>query len=200
MSVSHQPGGKTVRMNFWDAKWDLDEGQCPCDIHFNDWLDAERLTGKSIYHFGTGKHHVVGIRQATNGSNNVVFGITASPEEYDAYIRLVTEQPQISKSYLCYFGDIYLTNLRLLPELDVVALFHLGEFISDTTTTPEYGGLSDFALTRALLSKTRPRGYVLIFTGSFAHDKAEAIAAELERAGEIAFESAFKTLLVYRKL
>jgi hypothetical protein len=189
-----------VHMNFWNAKWDLDEAQCPCDTHFNDWIDAEKLTGRTIYHFGTGKHHVVGLRQATNGSNNTVFGITASPEEYDAYIKLVTEQPQISKSYLCYFGDIYLTNIKLVPKLDIVALFHLGEFIAETTTTPEYGGLSDLALTRALLKRTRPRGYVLIFTGSFAHDKAESVAAELERAGEIAFLGAYKTLLIYRKL
>jgi hypothetical protein len=189
-----------VKMNFWDAKWDLDEAQCPCDIHFNDWIEAEKLTGKTIYHFGTGKHHLVGLRQAGNGSNNAVFGITASPEEYDAYIKLVTARPQISKSYLCYFGDIYLTNPRLLPELDIVALFHLGEFIHETTTSPEYGGVSDLALTRLLLKKTRPGGNLLIFTGSFAHDKAEAVAAQLEQAGEVAFVGAFKTLLVYRKV
>jgi hypothetical protein len=188
-----------VRMNFWDAKWDLDEAQCPCDIHFNDWIDEQRLTGKTIYHFGTGKHHVIGIRQATNGSGNVVFGITASPEEYDAYIKLATEQPQVAKSYVCYFGDIYLTTPRLLPQFDIVALFHLGEFIQDTTTSPEYGGVNDLALTRMLLANTRPGGHLLIFAGSFAHDKAEAVAAELEAAGEVAFVGPFKTLLVYRK-
>ena len=41
---------------------------------------------------------------------------------------------------------------------------------------------------------------LLIFTGSFAHDKAEAVAAQLEHAGEVAFAGAFKTLLVYRKV
>jgi hypothetical protein len=162
-------------MNFWNAKWDLDEAQCPCDVHFNDWIEDEGLTGKTIYHFGTGKHHVVGIAQAQNGSGNTVFGITASPEEYDAYLRVVTEQPRIAKSYLCYFGDIYLTNPQLLPDLDIVALFHLGEFIHETTTSTEYGGLDDLGLTRALLSKTRTDGRLLIFTGSFAHDKAEAV-------------------------
>ena len=87
-----------------------------------------------------------------------------------------------------------------MPEFDIVALFHLGEFIAETTATPEYAGMSDLALTRTLLRKTRPHGHVLIFTGSFAHDKAEAVAAELERDGELAFEAAFKTLLVYRKV
>jgi hypothetical protein len=190
----------TVRMNFWDSKWDLDVAQCPCDIHFNDWVDAEKLTGKTIYHFGTGTHHVIGIRQATNGSNNVVFGITASPGEYNTYIQLVTERPQIAKSYLCYFGDIYLTNPRLLPAFDIVALFHLGEFIDQSTTSPEYGGLSDLGVTRALLENTRPGGNVLIYSESFAHDRAEAVAAELEAAKEIAFVGKFEKLLVYRKL
>ena len=35
-------------MNFWNAKWDLDEAQCPCDLHFNDWIEDEGLTGKTI--------------------------------------------------------------------------------------------------------------------------------------------------------
>jgi hypothetical protein len=195
-----QQRGTAVRMNFWDAKWDLDAAQCPCDIHFNEWVDAERLTNKTIYHFGTGTHHVIGIRQATNGSNNVVFGITASPEEYNTYIQLVTERPQIAKSYLCYFGDIYLTNPRLLPAFDIVALFHLGEFIDESTTSPEYGGLSDLGLTRALLGNTRPGGNMLIYSESFAHDRAEAVAAELEAAKEIAFVGKFAKLLVYRKV
>lgn len=192
--------GTNMRMNFWDAKWDLDEAQCPCDIHFNDWLEAKGLEDKTIYHFGTGKHHIVGLRQAANGSGNRVFGITASPEEYDAFIKLVTERPQIAKSYLCYFSDIYLTNPALLPDLDIVALFHLGEFIWETTTTPEYGGVDDLGLTRLLLSRTRAHGHLLIFTGSFAHDKAEGVAAALARTGEVSFVGAFKTLLVYRKV
>ena len=28
------------KMNTWDAKWDLDEAQCPCDVHFNEWIAA----------------------------------------------------------------------------------------------------------------------------------------------------------------
>ena len=108
-----------AKMNVWAARWDLDEAQCPCDVHFNEWLEAQRLTGKTIYHFGTGTHHVVGVRQATNGSGNVVFAITASAEEYESYITLISERPQVAKSYLAYFGDIYLCEPRLLPPLDV---------------------------------------------------------------------------------
>src|SRR6476661_10555255 len=106
------PGTAMLKMNLWDAKWDLDEAQCPCDIHFNQWIDANKIAGKTIYHFGTGTHHIVGLTQAANGSDNVVFGITASTVEYEAYIKLANERPQLSKSYLAYFGDIYLTNAR----------------------------------------------------------------------------------------
>ena len=87
-----------LKMNFWDAKWDLDEAQCPCDIHFNQWLEANTFTGKTIYHFGTGTHHIVGMRQAELDAGNMVFAITASKEEYEAYVALVTENARVAKS------------------------------------------------------------------------------------------------------
>ena len=66
------------------------EAVCPCDVHFNDWVAKQKLKNKTIYHFGTGTHHVVGIKQAAR--KNRVLGITASKEEYEAYIELVTDQ------------------------------------------------------------------------------------------------------------
>src|SRR2546423_13725991 len=185
-----------LKMNLWDAKWDLDEAQCPCDIHFNQWLQANQITGKTVYHFGTGSHHIVGLTQAANGSGNVVFGITASVIEYEAYIKLVNERPQLSKSYLAYFGDIYLTNPRLLPSLDIATMFHAGEYIGANTTTPAYGGVDDLGVTRILLERMRPGGQVLFYTGSFAFDKAEAIVETLEREGKLKRAGGFKTLLV----
>jgi len=124
-------------MNLWDAKWDLDEAQCPCDIHFNQWIDADKITGKTIYHFGTGTHHIVGLTQAANGSGNVVFAITASIVEYDAYIKLVNERPQLLKSYLAYFGDIYLTNARLLPQRPYFPLGTLRQALTYPTPAEE---------------------------------------------------------------
>jgi hypothetical protein len=189
-----------VKMNFWDAKWDLDEAQCPCDIHFNQWLEANKITGKTTYHFGTGVHHIVGLTQAANGSGNAVFAITASPIEYDAFIKLALERPAILKSYVAYFGDAYLTNPKLIPPLDIATMFHAGEYIGPNTTTPEYGGMDDLGLTRLLLDRMRPGGHVLFYMGSFASDKAEAIVETL--AGEKKLERAdtFKSLLVCRKV
>jgi hypothetical protein len=188
-----------LKMNTWDAKWDLDETQCPCDIHFNDWIAAERLSGKTIYHFGTGTHHVVGRTQATNGSDNVVFAITASVEEYGTYIKLVTEDAPVARRYLAYFGDIYLTNARALPDLDVVTLFHLCEFPAPNTSTNEYGGLNDLALTTLLTDRLRPGGHVLFFTGSFAFLDACKVIAQWENERTVERVGEFKSLLVYRK-
>ena len=184
-----------LKMNLWDAKWDLDEAQCPCDIHFNRWIDANKITGKTI-----GTHHIVGLTQAANGSGNLVFAITASIVEYEAYVKLVNERPQLLKSYLAYFGDIYLTNARLLPQLDIATMFHAGEYIGANTTSPEYGGMDDLGVARVLLDRMRPGGHVLYYTGSFAFDKAEAIVGTLEREKKLARAGTFKSLLVCRKV
>jgi len=189
-----------LKMNFWDAKWDLDEAQCPCDIHFNQWIEANRIAGKTIYHFGTGTHHIVGLTQAANGSGNAVFAITASPTEYDTYIKLAVQQPAILKSYVAYFGDVYLANSRLIPPLDIATMFHAGEFIGANTTTPEYGGMDDLALARVLLDRMSAGGRMLFYTGSFAFDKAEAIIATLSREQKIQRVGTFKSLLVCKKV
>ena len=188
-----------LKMNLWDAKWDLDEAQCPCDIHFNQWIEANKTANKTIYHFGTGTHHIVGIKQAQNGLNNAVIGITASVVEYEAYIKLVNERPQLMKSYLAYFGDIYLTNARLLPDIDIATMFHAGEYIGANTTSPDYGGVDDLGVARIFVGRMRPGGRLLFYTGSFAFDKADALVSVLEREGKLERAETFKSLLVCRK-
>ena len=188
-----------LKMNYWTDKWDLHEDVCPCDVHFNQWVEEQKLRNKSIYHFGTGTHHVVGVKQAENGSGNVVFAITASKEEYEAYIDLVTERAQVTKSYLAYFGDIYLTNPRLLPEFDAVTMFHLCEFFFPNTASAEYGGLTDRKVLDLFTDKTRPGGHILFYTRSMAFDKAKPIIAEWEKEKAVERVGEFKTLLVYRK-
>jgi hypothetical protein len=185
------------RMNIWDVNWFLDEKQCPCDVHFLEYLEREKVTGASIFHFGTGGHHVVGIRTAENGSNNAVLGITASPQEYNDYVKLVIERPEIGRTYKAFFGDIYQLDARLLPTFDFVTLFHTGEF--RTEKNDAYGALTDLEVAEFLLDKLRPGGRVVFFSGSFAYDKAEAVAADLVRRGRIQAEPDYKTLRIYRK-
>lgn len=188
-----------LKMNYWTDKWDLDVEICPCDVHFNEWIEARGLADRTVYHFGTGTHHVVGIRQAENGSGNRVFAITASKEEYEAYIDLVTENVRVARSYIAYFGDIYLTDPRLLPELDVVSMFHLCEFSYPNTDSADYGGLSDRALLDVMTGRLRPGGYMLFYRNSIAFDAAEPVIAAWAAASPVERDGEFKTLLVYRK-
>ena len=44
----------------------------------------------TVFHFGTGNQHIVGLRLFENGCNCAVLGITASPQEF-AHLVLVTE-------------------------------------------------------------------------------------------------------------
>jgi hypothetical protein len=189
----------TTTMNYWTDKWDLHEDVCPCDVHFNDWVAAEKLSGKVIYHFGTGTHHVVGRAQAENASQNLVYAITASIEEYEAYVKLVAENSRVAKSYVAYFGDIYLSNARLLPQFDVVTMFHLCEFFFPNTASAEYGGLTDLKVANLFTDQMRPGGHMLFYTRSIAFEKAKAVIAEWEKSRSVERVGEFKTLLVYRK-
>jgi hypothetical protein len=185
------------RLNYWNGTWSLDEAQCPCDIHFVEYLEKQGAKNATIFHFGTGNHHIVGLRAAQNGSNNAVLGITASPQEYDDYVELLIKNPRLGHTYKAYFGDIYQLDARLLPEFDYVALFHVGEF--RTPENDNYGALTDLEMVLLLADKTKPGGEILFYTGSFAYDKAEVAAKEL--VGVKRFEPAgdFKTLKIYRK-
>lgn len=185
------------RMHIWNESWDLHVQQCPCDVHFLEMLEEHGIRDTSIFHFGTGNHHIVGIRTAENGSENSVLGITASPQEYESYVALSIERPAITRSYKAFFGDIYVLDPKLLPAFDIVTLFHLCEFRSDKNDA--YGGLTDLALAEMLVDQLRPNGLVLFYTGSMAFDRAKPVIAALGKSRPVERVGEYKTLLVYRK-
>jgi hypothetical protein len=186
------------KLHFWDAVWDLRVEQCPCDVHFCDWLEKEKIRDASIFHFGTGSHHIVGIRTAENGSNNCVLGITASPGEYDSFVKLAIDRPDVEKTYKVFFGDIYQLEDRLLAPFDVVTLFHLCEFRNERNDL--YGALTDRQVTDMLTHKVRSGGYILFYTKSFAFDTAEStVIAHWEKEEKVEKVGMYETLLVYRK-
>lgn len=193
---------EAAKLHFWDDSWDLREKECPCDVHFIEWLDETRITDAGIYHFGTGAHHHVGIECANEHRRNAVLGITASPQEYDAYVELAKARPEVLRYYNAVFGDIYLLNERLLPAFDVVTLFHLCEFRGEKTDS--YGGLTDLEVANLLTEKTIPGGYILFFTTSFAFDwdgpmSAKRVIAEWRKEQPVKRVGEFKSLEVYRK-
>ncbi len=188
-------------LHFWDAYWDLREAECPCDVDFVEWLDGNGVVDSTIYHFGTGAHHYVGIECARPERRNAVLGITAAPQEYDAFVKLAIERPEVLRHYNAVFGDIYLLNRKLLPAFDVVTLFHLCEFRGDKNDA--YGALTDLEVLHLLTDQTRPGGFILFFPSSYAYDRADHSAkdviAEWEQQRAVENLGRFKSLLVYRK-
>ena len=188
---------KSGMLNIYTDTWALDVPVCPCDVHCNEFVAAKKLRGGAIFHFGTGAHHIIGIDAAENGLDNAVFAITASTGEYDSYVKLLIARPEVGNAYKAYFGDIYQMDKRLLPQFDVVTLFHLCEF--RTEANDSYGALTDLELGKVMIDRTKPGGWVLFYTGSMAFDKSEPVIAKLEKLGLIVRQPDFKSLLVYRK-
>jgi hypothetical protein len=166
-------------------------------VHFLEYLAAKQARGAAIFHFGTGNHHIVGLKAAENGADNAVLGITASPQEYDDYVELLIRNPRLGHTYKAYFGDIYQLDPRLLPAFDYVTLFHVGEFRAPENDS--YGALSDLEMTLLLADKVKPGGEILFYSGSFAYDKAEVVAQELARLRPFDPAGAYKSLRVYKK-
>ncbi|KFG98485.1 hypothetical protein GQ56_0102945 [Burkholderia paludis] len=184
-------------MNVWKKYWDLRIGECPCDVHFVEWLESARLNGIRIYHFGTGGHHHVGVACARPHLNNTVFGVTASPKEYRSYVDLVTRRPEVGKTYLAYFGDIYTSNPDLLPAFDVVTLFHLCEYRDETNS--RYGAKTDAEVLDLFARHIAPAGHLLFYTGSSAYRKAEPVIERWAANADFVETGHFKTLRIFRK-
>ena len=185
-------------MTIWDVNWYLDVEQCPCDVHLVEWLEAERVRDRTLFHFGTGGHHHVGLANMAKGTPNTVLGITASPSEFDAFVKLAIEHADLSRHYQVLFGDIYLLNARLLPRIDIASLFHLCEFRGDSQDA--YGGLTDAQVVETLLGVMPNGGLIALYTHSFAFDKADAIARQLVAAGRLEAAPGYKSLDFYRKV
>ena len=86
----------------------------------------------------------------------------------------------------------------LLPEFDVVSLFHLCEFWGPEMVAA-YGAMSDLEMLNLLTDKTRLGGLILFYMKSMAFDRAQPVIAEWEKVRKVERVEEFKTLLVYRK-
>ncbi|WP_150666911.1 hypothetical protein [Pandoraea anhela] len=185
-------------MNTWKKYWDLRTRECPCDVHFVEWLESVGLSGARIYHFGTGGHHHVGVECAQAHLNNTVLGITASAKEYKSYIDLVTRRPEISKTYVAYFGDIYTSHPALLPMFDVVTLFHLCEFRDESNS--RYGAMTDESLLDLFARHIAPHGHLLFYKGSSAYQLAMPIIANWSKDPTFVEIGDFKTLRIFQRI
>lgn len=176
--------------------WKLKRDDCPCDLHFVDWLAETGLRDQTIFHFGTGDHHLVGLAGARSEAGHAVIGVTATPGEHDAYVKLAKVEPEMTKRYVVHFGDIYNVNARLLPDLDIATLFHLCEFADESVT---YRALNDESLVRMLGDRLRPGGRMLFYTGSYAYAQAQPIIEAWAATADVTEIEGFESLRIFQK-
>jgi hypothetical protein len=176
--------------------WPLSPSVCPCDLHFVEYLRANRVGGKTIFHFGTGEHHVVGRAVGAAGTNDVL-AITASRQEHQAYVDLIAESPRIGLHYKVLLADIYTMTANLLPRFDVVTLFHLHEFWRDDRR-PVVAHDDDGVL-RMFLQKLLPGGQLLFYSGSTGFPATREALERLVARRVIRQTAEFHSILVYQR-
>ncbi|MEI8143983.1 MAG: hypothetical protein WCH83_00840 [Alphaproteobacteria bacterium] len=186
-----------MTLHIWNDFWDLRVKECPCDAHFCDYLDENNVTGKSIFHFGTGGHHLLGLHNVEKGLNNAILGITAAPGEHKTYETMIIENPELGWGYKVFFGDIYQLDARLLPMFDIVTLFHVGEFRTEKNDV--YGALTDYQMVKLLAGQTRPGGLIAFYAGSYAYNLAKPIHDQLVEEGYLTPKGQYKTLPLFER-
>jgi hypothetical protein len=87
-------------------------------------------------------------------------------------------------------------NGRLLPDLDVATLFHLGEYRREEHA--EHAS-TDIEVIELLLGKLRPGGWLALYAGSVAFAAASAAAAEVVERGRLAAAGTCRSLVLFRK-
>lgn len=184
-------------LNVSEDSWPLRVDLCPCDTDFFAWLKARKVAGKSVFHFGTGAHHILGIENAKLPRPNQILGVTASRGEYASYIDLVTADPRIAISYKAMFLDIYTLDPRGLPDFDVVSLFHLCEFHDPVRSA--YAPLDDRKLLDLFLGKLRAQGRICFYLGSNGRDAMLRLVDKFIAAGKLAVAERVGGLLMCAK-
>jgi SAM-dependent methyltransferase len=179
------------------SAWALDLDHCPCDLQFIEYLKQEKIEGQSIFHFGTGVHHLVGFENQKFDRPNEILGITASVLEHQSYAKAVVKDSSFAKYYKVLFSDIYLLTANLIPMFDIVTLFHLCEFYLPENADQLHQ--TDETLLALFLEKLRPDGKLLFYTGSNNFHEVAPILDRFAKVGKIEKIGQYKKLLIYGK-
>jgi len=184
-----------LQLNYWPCSFPLKPEWCPCDVHFIEYLRDHQITNQVIFHFGTGEHHILGEYNLALGEPNEILGITASRQEYAHYIDFIIHNPVGANYYKVIFADIYTLTPRILPQFDLVTLFHLCEFYDQEKSA--YALLNDSSLLGLFLSKLHPGGRLFFYKGSAAFQKTQRIIEQYVGHKQMVQVDEYKTLLVY---
>lgn len=179
------------------SSWELQPHLCPCDIELIEYLQKYNIQDRTVFHFGTGAHHILGLENQKLAKPNEIIGITASIPEHEAYVQMCRKNRHLAKFYKVLCTDIYTLTPRSLPMLDVVALFHIGEFYM--AEEAPFVHHNDESLVDLFLSKLNPDGKILFYTQSVGYGKAEEIIESFTAQGKIYLVEKYKSLLVYAK-
>jgi len=184
-----------ARPRFVTHGWPFRPGVCPCDGDFVEWLTARGVRGRSVFHLGTGAHHLVGLENQSRGLDNDVLGLTLAPREHRSYVRAMLREPALGRHYKVLFADLHSLCAAALPRFDVATLFHLGEFgdLSSPARRMDEKGVLDL-----LCEQLVPGGRVLFYKGSFGYERAALLIAAKAQAGDIRHDEDFRSLRVYR--
>lgn len=174
--------------------WDLDPC-CPCDVQFVQYVRQQGYRDKAVFHFGSGRHHLVGRELSSITDGHEVLAITASRDEVLAYIDQVLEHPALGHRYRLLFGDIYTLTGRSLPAFDLVTLFHLCEGFS---TSDPVAVLRATSLVELFLGRLNAGGEILFYAGSTGKAMTRVVLGVLESLGRVARAGEFESLAIYR--
>lgn len=177
--------------------WKLQLDICPCDGELVEYLEKNQIYSQSIFHFGTGYHHLLGIENQKFDKPNEIFAITACVKEHEAYIKLCNQDHTIAKYYKVLYGDIYTLTEKSLSKFDLISLFHVGEFY-----LPEEANFihhNDRSLVNLFLNRLNDGGKILFYTKSLGWEQTKAIIQDLESQKKIHLVDQYKTLLIYEK-
>jgi hypothetical protein len=184
------------RMQVVAHSWPLRPASCPCDVHFCEYLEQRQVRGKSIFHFGTGGHHVVGKRNHAQAWANDILGLTVSPREHAIYVRQVIRDPALGAHYKVLFSDIYSMSGALLPAFDLITLFHLCEFEDRASAGRR---LDDAGLVQLFCERLTPGGRLFLYRGSFGYPRAAPLIGNAVAQGRLSLVEEYQSLLVYQR-
>jgi hypothetical protein len=189
-----QPQGDANKLPGVERSWALRPEVCPCDLHFLDYLRKYRIAGKTIFHFGTGEHHVLGRSNEVDAPNDLL-ATTVSRKEYERYIDMVSSDPRLARHYKVLFADIYTLTPNVLPRFDLVTLFHLHEFWSEDRR--KLVAIDDDGVIRLFLDKLKPGGRMFFYRGSRGFEATRRSLEAFARKGLIRRREEFQSLSIY---
>ena len=185
------------RLRVVTYSWPLRVAVCPCDADLCDFLRDRQLRSRSIFHFGSGGHHLVGVRNLADGLDNDVLAITLAPSELRTYVDRVVRDPALARHYKVLFADIHSLDSRTLPMFDIVTLFHLGEFGDEASAARR---VDDAAVLELFISRLAPRGLMLFYPHSFAYAKVTPLIDQAVARRQLEFVENVRSLSVYRRV